>query len=70
MEGVCVCVIVNVKSGKFRDVKSDGLVLCAFNVDYIEVDFVILFEGVVIGECVVFLGFEGELEEVFNLKKK
>jgi len=70
MEGARVCVIVNVKPGKLRDVKSDGLVLCASNADHTEVDFVIPPEGAAIGERVAFPGFEGEPEEVLNPKKK
>jgi|TARA_B100000003_G_scaffold203437_1_gene213950 aminoacyl tRNA synthase complex-interacting multifunctional protein 1 len=70
MEGARVCVIVNVKPGKLRDVKSDGLVLCTSNADHTEVDFVIPPEGAAVGERVMFAGFEGEPEEVLNPKKK
>ena len=70
MEGARVCVIVNVKPGKLRDVTSDGLVLCTSNADHTEVDFVIPPEGAAVGERVMFAGFEGEPEAVLNPKKK
>ena len=70
MEGARVCVIVNVKPGKLRNVASDGLVLCTSNDDHTEVDFVVPPKGAAIGERVMFAGFEGEPEEVLNPKKK
>lgn len=70
MEGARVCVIVNVKPGKLRDVTSDGLVLCTSNSDHTVVDFVVPPEGAAVGERVMFPGFEGEPEDVLNPKKK
>ena len=70
MEGARVCVIVNVKPGKLRDVTSDGLVLCTSNADHTVVDFVVPPEGAAVGERVMFPGFEGEPEDVLNPKKK
>lgn len=46
------------------------MVLVVLNVDYIVVEFVIFFEGVVVGERVIFFGYIGELDDVFNFKKK
>lgn len=45
------------------------MVLVVFNVDYMEVELVIFFEGVVVGERVIFLGYFGEFDDV-NFKKK
>ena len=70
MEGARVCVVVNVKPGKLRNMQSDGLVLCTSNADHTEVDFVIPPEGAAIGERIAFAGHEGEPEAVLAPKKK
>ena len=70
MEGARVCVVVNVKPGKLRNMQSDGLVLCTSNADHTAVDFVIPPEGAAIGERITFAGHEGEAEEVLVPKKK
>ncbi|KNA09981.1 hypothetical protein SOVF_148490 [Spinacia oleracea] len=65
-----VALITNVKSGKLRDVVSEGLVLCASNEDHSAVEPLLPPEGAVVGERVSFSGHDGKPEDVLNPKKK
>uniref|UniRef100_A0A1D1Z7W7 Putative methionine--tRNA ligase n=1 Tax=Anthurium amnicola TaxID=1678845 RepID=A0A1D1Z7W7_9ARAE len=65
-----VVLVTNVKPGKLRDVTSCGLVLCASNQDHTAVEPLLPPEGAMLGEHVMFSGFEGKPEDVLNPKKK
>ncbi|XP_020540966.1 aminoacyl tRNA synthase complex-interacting multifunctional protein 1 isoform X3 [Jatropha curcas] len=65
-----VVLITNVKSGKLRDVMSEGLVLCASNEDHSVVEPLLPPEGAKIGERISFSGIDGKPEDVLNPKKK
>ena len=70
MMGARVIVVCNVKPGNLRDVRSEGLVLCASNEDHTDVDFVVPPEGANPGDRVTAAGFDGPPEEQLNPKKK
>ncbi|XP_010495832.1 PREDICTED: methionine--tRNA ligase, cytoplasmic-like [Camelina sativa] len=65
-----VCVLCNLKPAKMRDIVSQAMVLAASSSDGSKVELVEPPESAIIGERVIFPGFEGEPDDLLNPKKK
>ncbi|XP_010495831.1 PREDICTED: methionine--tRNA ligase, cytoplasmic [Camelina sativa] len=70
MQNRMVCVLCNLKPAKMRDIVSQAMVLAASSSDGSKVELVEPPESAIIGERVIFPGFEGEPDDLLNPKKK